>query len=414
MTTIYPGIVSGTVAAPSSKSSFQRMLAIASLSKSDSIITYATTCNDVDAAIEIVATLGCYVEHTANKLTIRPHQSLAAQTIHCGESGLLARMFAPVCALLDKNLTLTGTGTLLKRDMSTVSHAMQQLQVNIQSQNDRLPMIISGPIVGGETIQIDGSSGSQLLTGLLIALPMANVETTRIKVTNLKSRPYIDLTIDVLKQQGIAIENNQYTTFTIPGRQKIASINTTIEGDWSGASFFLVAGAIAGTVTVTGLNQDSKQADKAILTALSDCGADISIVDDQISIRQSKLSAFNFDATHCPDLFPPLVALAAYCSGTSCIKGVSRLTDKESDRSYTLLSTFKSLGITIYIDGDAMIIQGSKVNGGNISSHHDHRIAMAAAIAALGADAPTTIQLSEAVNKSYPTFFYDLFNIRKD
>lgn len=414
MITIYPGKVYGTVTAPSSKSCFQRMLAIASLSKSDSTIRYSTTCNDVDVAIDIVANLGYNVEHKANTLIIRPEHSLPTQTIHCGESGLLARMFAPICALLDKNITLLGTGTLLKRDMSMIGSALQQLQVRIQSQNERLPIIISGPIVGGKTIQIDGSSGSQLLTGLLIVLPMVNVGKTIINVINLKSIPYIDLTIDILKQQGIAIENNQYTTFTIPGQQKIAPINTTIESDWSGASFLFIAGAIAGSVTVKGINPESKQADKAILNALSDCGADVSIADDQISIQKNKLSSFNFDATHCPDLFPPLVVLAAYCTGESRIKGVSRLTDKESNRSYTLSSTFNKLGVPIYIDGDEMIIKGSPIKGCTVSSHHDHRIAMAVAIAALGADSPIAIQHPEAVNKSYPTFFKDLFNIKKN
>ena len=186
----------------------------------------------------------------------------------------------------------------------------------------------------------------------------------------------------------------------------------TVEGDWSGAAFLLVAGAIAGGITVKGLDVFSTQADKAVLKALIDCGTSISIEEKQITINNSLASAgkaFHFNATDCPDLFPPLVALAAYCNGTTVIEGVSRLAHKESNRAITLQQEFLKMGIEIKLQDDLMMIKGGEgVKGAKVHSRHDHRIAMACAVAALGATGETIIEDAEAVNKSYPAFFDDL------
>ena len=185
--------------------------------------------------------------------------------------------------------------------------------------------------------------------------------------------------------------------------------NYSIEGDWSGGAFLLVAGAVAGDIVVKGLDVFSTQADKAVLQPLMQCGANISIEEAQIHVRKAPLKPFHFNATDCPDLFPPLVALAAYCKGKSVIEGVNRLTHKESNRALTLQDEFGKMGVEIVLQDDLMIIHGGgKINGAAVHSRHDHRIAMACAVAALGAEGDTTIDEAEAVNKSYPQFWEHL------
>lgn len=290
-----------------------------------------------------------------------------------------------------------------------IEEALSQLGVKCETSAGFLPLTIRGPLKGG-IITIDGSVSSQLLTGLLMALPIATNDT-EINVANLKSKPYIDLTLQILKDFGITVDNSDYKIFRIPGKQKFKAREYTIEGDWSGASFLLVAGAINGNITLEGLNISSRQSDMAIMEALKKAGAKLIIEKGSITVSKSELKAFETDATESPDLFPPLVALAAYCKGKTRIKGVSRLIHKESNRASALQEEFGKLGIRITIDDDVMIIEGSKVSGGNVSSHDDHRIAMALAVAALGATGKVAIKDSHSVAKSYPLFFDDLKNL---
>jgi 3-phosphoshikimate 1-carboxyvinyltransferase len=230
-------------------------------------------------------------------------------------------------------------------------------------------------------------------------------------VTDLKSKPYIDLTLQMMEHFGYRIINNNYESFRVtPINQPTDQlINYTVEGDWSGAAFLLVAGAIAGKITVKGLDIYSAQADKAILQALMMSKAIISITAEEIEIGPASLQPFQFDATDCPDLFPPLVALASYCKGVSVIQGVSRLTHKESNRALTLQEEFGKMGVMIKLQDDLMIIEGGvELKGAAMHSHHDHRIAMAAAVAALKANGETTIEEADAINKSYPAFYEHL------
>ena len=188
-----------------------------------------------------------------------------------------------------------------------------------------------------------------------------------------------------------------------------------VEGDWSGGAFLLVAGAIAGPITVRGLDMMSTQADKAIMKALSDANAGFAIEAKGIKLHPAEMKAFDFDATDCPDLFPPLVALASYCKGQTKIKGVKRLTHKESNRSASLQEEFGKMGVKVEVNDDVMIIHGgNKINGAKIHSHHDHRIAMACAVAALKAEGQTEIEDADAVKKSYPDFYDDLKKLGAD
>ena len=416
---IKPSVISGDIIAPASKSSMQRACALALLAEGEVILNNPGKSNDDLAALDIIQKLGASIEFKDKSIIINSEgiNNFAGQ-INCGESGLGIRMFAPITALSSEEITITGTGSLLTRPMHFFDEIFPRLGISIQSNNGHLPIKIKGPLQPAD-ITIDGSLSSQFLTGLLIAYAKGATKPVTISVVNLKSKPYIDLTLQMMKQFGYEVENNNYESFNI--KPQITNHKPqiyTVEGDWSGAAFLLVAGAIAGKITVRGLDVFSTQADKAILKALMDCGANISIEEKQITINNSLGEGgkpFHFNATDCPDLFPPLVALAAYCNGTSVIEGVSRLTHKESNRAITLQEEFLKMGIEITLQDDLMMIMGGEgLKGADVFSHHDHRIAMACAVAALQADGETNIKDAEAINKSYPGFFDDLKLLNAD
>jgi len=403
---IEPSAIKGKIKAPSSKSMTQRAIAAALLAGGQSIIHNPSYCDDSLAAMSIAVGLGAKVEPQVGELKINGSVVLKEPKLNCGESGLAIRMFAPIAALYPTEISMVGANSLKKRPMGMIEEALSQLGVKCTSSGGFLPLTIHGPIVGG-TIEIDGSVSSQLLTGLLMALPLATKDS-EIKVKNLKSKPYIDMTIQILKSFGIEIQNDDYKAFKIAGKQKYTPYNYTVESDWSGGAFLLVAGAINGNLTIEGLNTASKQSDMAIIKVLENAGADMKIYNDHIEISKSKLKAFEFDATESPDLFPPLVALASYCNGVSNIRGVSRLKYKESDRAKTLKEEFGKMNINIEIKDDIMSVTGGKPTGAHVESHEDHRIAMALAVASLGADSRVYIRDSQCVAKSYPGFFDDL------
>ena len=270
---------------------------------------------------------------------------------------------------------------------------------------------MKGPVHGGH-VQIDGSQGSQVLTCIMLAAPFAKNDL-HLHVQHLKSKPYIDLTVEMMQNAGVEIFREEYKYFFIPCGQTYLAGEFLVEGDWSGAAFFLVAGAIAGEVVVDNLRMDSTQGDKRILQALEASGAVISYRTVGVRAVKGELKAFSFDATDCPDLFPPLVALAAHCRGTSRIKGVNRLKSKESDRAASLTDVFSNMGIDIRIDQDIMFIKGGKPAAAKVHSHGDHRIAMASAVSGLRGQGPLSIEQADVVNKSYPGFFDNLVKIKE-
>ncbi|MHC1702379.1 MAG: 3-phosphoshikimate 1-carboxyvinyltransferase [Tenuifilaceae bacterium] len=403
---IKPSTVSGSIVAPPSKSVAQRAIAIASMAIGKSEIISAGNSDDVIAATSVCRALGAKIEKKDDSLFINGGLSLPKTPLNCGESGLSVRMFSAIVSTLDGEVTLTGHGTLLNRPMSIVENSLKSLCEKCQTNNGKLPIIVRGPLKGGE-VTIDGSISSQVLTGILIASPYAKKDVV-VKVKNLQSKPYIDITTGIMKQFGVEVENNDYSEFRIKSGQRYQPKTFKVEGDWSGAAFLLVAGAIAGNVRVENLNFNSFQADKEIINALAFAGAKISIHDNYIEVNKHQLNSFHFDATNCPDLFPPLVALASHCDGESRILGAGRLHSKESDRAKTLMDEFKKLGIEIRVEGELMIIKGGKVKSAKVNSHGDHRIAMATALAALAGEGVVEIDGVECVNKSYPIFFEDL------
>ncbi|HVW61560.1 MAG TPA: 3-phosphoshikimate 1-carboxyvinyltransferase [Puia sp.] len=408
LTTIKRSTLKGTIQAPASKSSMQRACAAALLSRGVTYIYNPGHSNDDKAALGVIRALGAEV-FMENDGTLRvAGQGVRPGTgaVNCGESGLGIRMFAPIIALSGKPVKVNGEGSLLSRPMDFFDEIFPQLGIRVVSNKGKLPLEIQGPLQPRDIV-IDGSLSSQFLTGLLFAYAAGGAREVSIRVNNLKSRPYIDLTLQVLRHFGWKVENRNYEEFYFPGVTAAAeSRSYTVEGDWSGGAFLLVAGAVAGPITVKGLDTASTQADKAILQALKDCGAAIRIGEGEMEIGPASLKAFQFDATDCPDLFPPLVALASYCHGTTLIEGVSRLAHKESNRGLTLQDEFGKMGVTVGLDGDRMRVQGGKVvKGAVVHSRHDHRIAMACAVAALSAEGETTIEEAQAINKSYPDFY---------
>jgi 3-phosphoshikimate 1-carboxyvinyltransferase len=403
---VEPSEVKGQIKAPSSKSMTQRAIAAALLADGQSTIFNPSYCDDSLAAMSIACGLGAKLDPKPGELIIKGGRILKEEKLNCGESGLAIRMFSPIAALYPAEITMVGANSLKKRPMGMIEDALSQLGVKCSSTGGFLPLTIQGPIRGGR-LEIDGSVSSQLLTGLLMALPLAERDS-EIIVKNLKSKPYIDMTIQLLRSFGIVVEYSGYELFTIPGKQVYTPRKYTVESDWSGGAFLLVAGAVNGDLHVHGLHSDSKQSDMAILRALELAGAKMKIREDQIDISISELKAFDFDATESPDLFPPLVALAAYSSGISTIKGVSRLIYKESDRAAALKEEFGKMNISVVIEGDVMKVTGGQPTGARVESHDDHRIAMAVAVAALRATGKVNIRDSQCVAKSYPGFFDDI------
>ena len=405
------GHLSGVVTPPCSKSYAQRALAAALLAKGETILRNLDFCDDTLSAIRVIETLGAKVERLDER-TVKVQGGLSPQSnsLNVGESGLATRMFTPIASLCNTPITVEGQGTLLHRPMHMMIEPLRKLGVDVRDGGGKLPVEVCGPIRGGE-IEVDGSVSSQFLTGLLMALPLAEEDTT-IAVENAVSKPYLDMTIDLASKFGVQISHNDYNEFYVEGSQSYEPADIVIEGDWSASAMLLVAGAIAGKVTLNNISQLSKQADVAICDALVRAGALVTSEPDSITVEQRDLVGFEFDATQCPDLFPALAALAAAAEGESVIYGVHRLEHKESNRAETIASEYAKLGIEVDLDGDVMRIRGGEIHSAEARSHHDHRIAMSLAVSALRSDGEILIHDAECVAKSYPDFFEALESLR--
>lgn len=441
---------------PSSKSFAQRAIIAAALAEGTTTLNGYSPCGDNESAISVARALGAEVTvglaykegkvaKDSSTLTIkgRSATALVPETVNVGESGLLARLMIPLMAVLGGgNATVNGEGTLARRPLKGARNIMGAFGVRLETISGtgqesfsevHVPLTISGKLEGGK-VTVSGSGGSQLISGLLMALPLLQ-EDTVIRLTEPKSIPYLFITMDVLKAFGVKIwcdmeggqefaESQDWNDCTeivlhIKGGQSYKATDMDIEGDWSSAANFLVAGAIFGKVNVSGLDTKSLQADLSIMDILMEAGASLSQMGDDdprgvIHVQKAPLNAFDVDTNNCPDLFPVAAVLAAFCQGTSRIAGVGRLANKESDRAEAILSMLVQLGVKARISGDKMIIEGHSLaqrcltghllKGGNYTSSHDHRMVMALKVAELGADGPIVIDDIECVSKSFPTF----------
>ena len=410
---IKPGFLHGTIRVPASKSMMQRACAAALLHKGITVIRNSGFSDDEQAAMEIIQQLGATLLSKNQKEIVVQSQGVSPKSsiIHCGESGLAARLFIPIAALSNHEIRVEGSGSLLQRPMQEFVSVLPQLCVQLKHQNNCLPFELKGPMQPKE-IKVDGSMSSQFLSGLLFAFSFAASEDVTIKVHSLKSKPYIDLTLQILELFGKKIPHNNYETFHINPSNFIAKekIEIDIEADWSSASCWLVGAIINGNISVENLNEQSLQADKNILSAIE--AATEKSINSLNKLSLQPLSYFRFDATDCPDLFPILAVMAGCAKGTSSIKGLHRLTHKESNRKNVIIEMLQHLGVQSEVVDDSLEIHGRRFfEGATINAYNDHRIVMAASIAALKAKSSITILGAEAVSKSYPNFFQHLVSL---
>ena len=454
----YHFINSDILSVPVSKSFAQRAIIAAALADGTSHLRGYTPCGDNEAALQVASELGAEISQEGTILTIKGISaslgSIDKTTLHVGESGLLTRMMIPVMAQLSKEaITFTGEKTLLGRPLTGAREIMESFNSQIASISEedtdiiRVPLSVKGPLAGTRA-EISGKHGSQLISGLLMALPFSEKNTSLI-VREPKSIPYMFITLEVLKKFGIKVGNEMLggrdflesdgdwslcteMVFKVKGAQKYKAADIDLEGDWSAAANFLVAGALFGRVELQGLDTTSLQADLSIMDILMDAGASLSQLDGEkgnITAQRAPLKAFNIDASNCPDLFPIVAVLAAFCQGKSRINGVSRLANKESDRAKSILEMLTAMGVSAEIDGDDLVVEGHSLSqrlinhkngaegnpgllkGGSYTSHHDHRMVMALKVASLGADSPILIDDEECVAKSFPEFMDTFKNI---
>ncbi len=408
---IYPSELKGSVSAPGSKSAAQRMVACALLARGESVILEFPSSEDCVASLNIAQSLGAIIKQKGKEVIIKggfPDSFRAGirnpdKEIFCGESGLSSRMFTPIVALSDEEIEIKGSGTLLKRSFADYEKILPALGVQCTSNKGLLPLKVKGPLHGGH-LEMDGSMSSQFLTGVLTALARANTTST-VHVKNLSSKPYVDMTLEIMAKFGVEVTHENYEKFVVsPSVYKPQTM--AVPGDWSGAAFLLVAGALCAEdgITVTNLTTSITQADAAILDVLRLAGVDFVQQADRVFVKASDIRAFEFDANDCPDLFPPLVALAAFADGVSTIYGTKRLVHKESNRAKTLQQEFGKANIRITLRDDEMKVYPAPIRPAIIHSHNDHRIAMAGAILGLAGDR-MTIRGADAVAKSFPDFF---------
>ena len=420
---------------PVSKSYAQRAIIAAALAEGTSTLYGYTVCDDSESAVHVAKALGATVEQYGDILEITgigaTLDCLDIDELHVGESGLLTRMMIPLMAQLNsKPVRFTGEKTLLRRSLTGAKEIMEAFGAEMDS--DIVPLTVKGPLNAGRA-EISGKHGSQIISGLLMALPFAE-KNSSIIVRDPKSIPYMFITVEVLKKFGIKIGNDMLggpdflasdgdwslcteMVFKVKGGQKLKAAKIDLEADWSAAANFLVLGAVFGKVEIDGLDTTSLQADLSIMDILMDAGASISQVDGdrgRITVQRAPLKAFKVDASNCPDLFPIVSILAAFCQGTNRIAGVGRLANKESDRAKAIVGMLTQMGVEVRIEGDEMVIEGQSLaqrilnnnllKGGDYTSHHDHRMVLALNIAALGSDGDINIDDEDCVSKSFPDF----------
>jgi 3-phosphoshikimate 1-carboxyvinyltransferase len=436
-------LLSGTsLKMPCSKSFAQRAVIAAALADGVSDIHGYTPCSDNESSLKVAKALGAEVGASGKhslKVSGMTSRVFSGDEIHTGESGFLTRIMIPILSAISSGpVTVTGEKTLLSRPLKGAREIMGAFGVTLESSSEgdvMLPAKIVGHLTSGKA-SVSGKDGSQLISGLLYALPLLEGDS-ELTVTEPKSIPYLFMTLDVLKRFGIEIECEMKggeefeqtkdwelcteMIFHSPGGQHYRSAEIVLEGDWSVAADFAVAGAVYGDVSLEGLDLHSLQADLSIIDILDEAGACVTEESDdddnnpEIHVQKAPLHGFAVDISNCPDLFPALAVLAAFSQGTSTFLGVARLATKESDRRQAVLDMLSQMGVPASAKGDSLSIEGRSLaqrmltgtllRGGNYTSHHDHRMVMALSIAGIGADSPVVIDDTECVAKSCPGYF---------
>ena len=407
------GTLKGEVTPPPSKSQAHRLLICVALAVEPCSIVCNSVNDDIMATMRCLNALGARITFSSGVFDVQPIELVKGGTLDCGESGSTLRFLMSVAAVLGADATFTGVGKLPQRPMGALTDVLAAHGMAFERHtSDELPVTCSGTLQGGR-FTLPGNVSSQYLTGLLFALPLATVDS-EIEVTGgLTSASYIDMTIDALRTAGISVERRN-NIFTIKGNQQYRMPErVVVEGDWSSAAFWVVAGVIGKQpVTVCGMNNESLQGDSAIVDHLRSMGAFITVEDDRVVAMPSHLFGTELDCMDTPDLVPVLSVAAAVAQGTTTFVNVGRLRFKESDRLAAMKSVLASFGITSSVGEDTFTVYGGDpVALTTVESFGDHRIAMSAAILSTVAKEITTISGSGCVAKSYPSFFEDFASL---
>jgi 3-phosphoshikimate 1-carboxyvinyltransferase len=404
---VKPGKFCGQIAIPSSKSDSQRAILLAGLTRGKSIIHNVGESEDEHQMIKNIRFLGAQTELNERQVSIVGSEIFPSTgDFNLGESGLGFRLMAGQFIVHGGQFVLRGSGTLQQRSIAFYKNELAQEGLKFLDNDGKPPLQIEGR-VKGSLFEIDGSQGSQYLSGLLMALPFRK-ERSEVLVKNLKSKPYVSMTIDTMRKFGVKVRQAEFESFIIEADQNYVATEYSVENDWSSASAWIVASALGQKITLKGMDLNSLQADLMILKALEKSGCTIELNAGFISINGKNRCPLNFDANDCPDLFPALAAYSALTPGISSIKGLNRLKNKESDRGKTIQSELEKCGIKVDLDyhADQMCIQGGKsINGTSVNSHGDHRIAMMLAVLGMFSEGEMRIQGADAVSKSYPQFW---------
>ena len=407
------------VRVPSSKSAAHRLLICAALSEGPSTVSVFRPSADVEATVSCLNALGARIvargdgadgvtRYEVTPLNARRGEENPAQGIrefHPGESGSTLRFLLPVAAALGVDACFVCEGRLPERPLGPLLDVLRLGGVTAVKEGNTVR--VSGRLQAGE-YALPGNVSSQFVSGMLLALPLADGLSTLKVEGRLESADYVKMTLEALKLSGIEIKR-ECSLYRVPGGQQFRLTGEHyVGGDWSGAAFMLCAGAASGTgVTVLGLDTDSAQGDRRILEVLEALGAEVECRGGNVTVREGTLHGITLDASDIPDLVPAIAALAAQIKGETVIKGAARLRYKESDRLETTAAMLRQLGGSVTVNEDGLTIIGRALTGGNADSFGDHRIAMAAAVASMGSALPVTVNGAECVTKSYPGFWED-------
>ncbi len=392
---ITPSKLKGSLSVPASKSCAHRSIICASLADGVSHLSGVTMSKDIEATIGAMTALGAEFEVNGEDITVKGNGGRPADRciVDCNESGSTLRFIIPIAAAVGKETEFHGRGRLPQRPIDIFTRELGKNGVKFDYHNT-MPFTVSGGLKSGR-FEIEGDVSSQFITGLLFALPLLDGDSEIILTSHLESRPYVDITIDTLRRFGVTIEETA-DGFRVKGGQTYKPHDEKIEGDYSQAAFFCVANALGSQVELHNLNENSVQGDKKILEIIHDI------------CYNNTIGNYNADCSDIPDLVPILAVLGAFGSGRSVIYNAKRLKIKESDRLETTAALINSLGGRVTVTDDGLIIEPTgAMHGGTVDSFGDHRIVMAAAIAATRTDGEVIIRGAEAAEKSYPAFFDD-------
>lgn len=415
--TVFPSVPTGTVSAISSKSAAHRLLICAAFAVAETVIRCDKVNKDIEATANCLRALGADISYSSPYFSVTPIKTPpAAACLDCGESGSTLRFMLPIAVALGVNTTFILSGRLPERPLSPLYEELIRHGATLSPQGSN-PFLCDGKLEGNE-YRIRGDVSSQFISGLLFALAFSGNGGDIIIEGSLESEPYIDMTADALTRFGVRIDKTakgysvQKNARLVPPAKEIF-----VEGDWSNAAFPLCMGALGSrSVTVTGLDINSRQGDKAVLDILRRFGADIKIENDSVTVMGGKkLCGIEIDATQIPDLVPVLATVASVCEGRTVIYGAARLRIKESDRLVTTSTMLTDLGADLTETEDGLIINGKdSLTGGSTQGFNDHRIAMSAAVASVACTSPVTVSGAECVQKSYPDFWRDFEDLSKN